>query len=59
VEDEPRRRRTYTWFDWREGGFRGPPPWRHGYRPLYLAISLVLFFGLLALFWLAGSGRLP
>jgi hypothetical protein len=56
VDDEPRRRRGYTWFDWRDDEFRGPPPWRRGYRPLYLAISLVLFFGLLALFWLVGRG---
>jgi hypothetical protein len=26
-------------------------------RPLYLAISLALFFGLPTLFWLVGSGR--
>jgi hypothetical protein len=59
VEDESRRRRAYTWTDWRADGFRGLPPWRRGYRPLYLAISLVLFLGLLTAFWLAGSGRLP
>jgi len=54
MEEPPRRRNNpYTWFDWRADGFRGPPPWRRGYRPLYLAISLVVFFGLLALFWLA------
>jgi hypothetical protein len=27
----------YTWSGWRENGFRGPPPWRRGNRPLYLA----------------------
>ena len=42
-----------SWSDWEDGGFRGPPLWRRGFRPLYLAISLVLFFGLLAAFWLA------
>jgi hypothetical protein len=57
VDDDPssRRRDPYTWFDWRAAGFRGPPPWRRGYRPLYLAISLVLVLGLLAIFWLAVS----
>jgi hypothetical protein len=49
----------YTWADWRADGFRGPPPWRRGYRPLYFALCFVLFIGLLAIFWLAGSGRLP
>ena len=59
VEDDQRSRSSgYTWFDWRADGFRGPPPWRRGYRPLYLAISLVVVFGLLVLFWLAFSARL-
>ena len=49
-------RTKYTWFDWAAGGFSGPPPWRRGYQPLYLVISLVLFFGLLAVFWLIGRG---
>ena len=50
MDEEPRRRRGYTWFDWRDDEFRGAPPWRRGYRPVYLAISLVLFLGLLVLF---------
>ncbi|HYZ78938.1 MAG TPA: hypothetical protein VE596_16360 [Gaiellaceae bacterium] len=53
------REDPYTWSDWCADGFRGPPPWRRGYRPLYFALFLVLFAGLLAVFWLAGSGRLP
>jgi len=31
---------------------------RHGSQPLYFAISAVLVAALLAVFWLAGSGRL-
>jgi hypothetical protein len=53
------RERGDTWSDWGADGFRGPPPWRRGYRPFYFVLSLALFFGLLAVFWLAGSGRLP
>jgi hypothetical protein len=45
----------YTWTDWRADGFRGPPPWRPGYRPLFFAIFLVLVLGLLTVFWLAFS----
>jgi len=33
------------------------PPWRRGFQPLYFAISVVLVAALLAVFWLAGSGR--
>jgi hypothetical protein len=51
--------RGYAWSDWRADEFRGPPPWRRGYQPLYFVLCFVLFFGLLAVFWLAGSHRLP
>jgi len=51
--------RKFTWVDWREGGFRGPPPWRRGRQPLSAAISVTLFTGLLTVFLLAVSGRLP
>ena len=44
--------------DWATDRFQGPPPWPRGLRPGYLLLSLVLFFGLLAVFWLAVSGRL-
>jgi len=47
-----------NWSDWAKGGYRGRPPWRRGFRPLYLATSLALFVGLLTVFWLAFSGRL-
>jgi hypothetical protein len=47
-----------NWSDWEKSGFRGPPPARRGFRPLYLATSLALLVGLLAVFWLAASGRL-
>jgi hypothetical protein len=47
-----------TWVDWREGGFRGLPPWRRGFRPRYLAASLALAAGLLIVFLVAVS-RLP
>jgi hypothetical protein len=48
-----------NWSEWADGGYRGPPPWRRGFRPLYFAMSLALFIGLLTVFWLAFSGRLP
>jgi len=54
MQDDSRSTRS----DWAEGGYRGPPPWRRGFRPLYLLTSLALFAGLLTLFWLAFSGRL-
>jgi hypothetical protein len=44
------RRRRDTWKDWQAGGFRGPPPWRRGYRPLYLGVSLALVAFLLVVF---------
>jgi hypothetical protein len=47
-----------NWSDWANGAYRGPPPWRRGFRLLTFAISLALFVGLLAVFWLAASGRL-
>jgi hypothetical protein len=47
-----------SWSDWEEGGYRGPPPWRRGFQPLWLVTSLALVAGLLTLFWLAFSGRL-
>jgi uncharacterized protein involved in response to NO len=48
-----------NWSDWEKGGFRGPPPWRRGYRPMYFLTAGAVFAGLLILFWLAASGRLP
>jgi uncharacterized protein involved in response to NO len=48
-----------NWSDWEQGGFRGPPPWRRGFRPMYLLTSLAVFAGLLILIWLFVSGRLP
>ena len=56
--DEHRRGAKYGWPEWRADGFRGRPPWRRGYQPRFLAISLVLFFGLLTVVVLASSGRL-
>ena len=47
-----------NWNDWKADGFRGPPPWRRGYQPMYFVICGALFVGLLILFWLAASGRL-
>lgn len=49
------RGRKDSWTDWREGGFRGQPPWRRGYRPLYFGLSLGLVALLLAIFLWAGS----
>jgi hypothetical protein len=49
------RRRQYTAGDWRTDGYRGPPPWRRGFRPAYLAISLALVAILLAIFVIAGT----
>ena len=48
--------RSYT--SWSAGGFEGPPPWRRGFRPGYLVLSLALVAGLGVVFWLAASGRL-
>jgi hypothetical protein len=48
-------RRRHSYADWRAGGFRGPPPWRRGFRPAYLAISLALVAVLLAIFLIAAS----
>ena len=48
-----------NWSDWEKGGFRGPAPARRGYRPLYFGTAFAVFAGLLAVFWLAFSGRLP
>ena len=53
-----RRRGRYTRADWRTDGYRGPPPWRRGYQPLYFAVSLALVALLLTIFLVAGS-RLP
>ena len=47
------------WNDWARGGYRGPSPARRGVRPAYLALSLALLAGLLIVFALAASGRLP
>jgi uncharacterized protein involved in response to NO len=48
-----------NWNDWAKGGYRGPPPWRRGFRPMYFVTSFALFAGLLTVFWLAASGRWP
>ena len=48
-----------NWSVWEKGGFRGPPPWRRGYRPMYFLTAGAVFAGLLIVFWLAASGRLP
>ena len=56
--DEPRDDTKYRWSDWQADGFRGRPPWRRGFQPRLFAISLVLFAGLLAVIWLAATGRL-
>jgi hypothetical protein len=37
---------------WREGGYRGRPPWRRGYRWSYFAISLALAALIVGLVWL-------
>jgi hypothetical protein len=59
VDHEPRpRARRYSFADWRADGYRGPPPWRRGLRPAYLALSIALVAMLLAMFAIAGS-RLP
>ena len=55
-DDDPER--PYGYVQWRDDGFPRRPPWRRGYQLEYLAISLVLFLGLLAGFLLAASGRL-
>ena len=31
---------SYT--SWSAGGFEGPPPWRRGFRPGYLVLSLTV-----------------
>jgi hypothetical protein len=56
--DELRDDREYGWRDWQADGFRGRPPWRRGFQPRLLVVSLALFLGLLAVFLLALSGRL-
>jgi hypothetical protein len=48
-----------NWSDWEKGGFRSPPPSRRGYQPMYFLTAGAVFVGLLILFWLAASGRLP
>ena len=58
-EESPSEQVRYGWTDWAEDGYRRPPPWRRGFQPLYFTIALVLFLGLLTLFWLAAPGRLP
>jgi len=57
VDDEPRSPGRYSFADWRADGFRGPPPWRRGWRPAYLAISIVLVAALVTIFVLAASRR--
>jgi hypothetical protein len=55
--DEGRRERggAYTWRDWQADGFRGPPPWRRGYRPWSLLLSLALAALVLAVVVIAAS----
>jgi hypothetical protein len=53
-----RKAQRYTRADGRADGYRGLPPWRRGYQPAYLVISLALVAGLLTIFLIAGS-RLP
>jgi hypothetical protein len=53
------QRGGYSWTDWAAEGYRGPPPWRRGFRPLFFLISLALVVGLATVFWLAAAGRLP
>jgi len=48
--------RSYT--SWSAGGYRGPPPSRRGFRPVYLVLSVALAGALGVVFWLAASGRL-
>ena len=55
--ERPRARR-YSRADWRADGYRRPPPWRRGFQPLYLFVSLALVALLLTVFLIAGS-RLP
>jgi hypothetical protein len=43
-EQDPR---SYT--SWSASGYEGPPPWRRGFRPGYLVLSLAR----------AASGRMP
>jgi hypothetical protein len=45
----------YTWRDWQADGFRGPPPWRRGYRPRYLLLSLALVALVVAIVVIAAS----
>jgi hypothetical protein len=63
TENEPERfsreEGRYGWTDWAHDGYRGPPPWRRGFQPVYFGIVLVLIVGLLTLFWVGASGRLP
>jgi hypothetical protein len=47
-----------NWSDWKTDGLRGPLPVRRGFRTSYLVTSLTVFAALLAIFWLAFSGRL-
>jgi hypothetical protein len=56
-QDSRRRERgdSYTWRDWQADGFRGPPPWRRGYQPLYWVLSIAVFAVLLAIFVIEGS----
>jgi hypothetical protein len=49
--------RRHGWSDWRAGGFEGRPPWRRGFRPRLLVISLVLLDLLVGAVLLALSGR--
>ena len=49
------QKRVYTWRDWQADGFRGPPPWRRGYRPWYWVLSIAVFGLVLAIVAVAAS----
>jgi hypothetical protein len=49
------RERDYTWRDWQADGFRGPPPWRRGYRPWYWVLSISVFALVFAIVVIAAS----
>ena len=54
-DDGSGKRRPYSYSDWRRDGFRGRPPWRRGYKPGYLLLSVALFAILLAVIVVATS----
>jgi hypothetical protein len=54
-DDRVGRGGGYGWRDWQNDGFRGRPPWRRGYRPWSLLLSIVLVAVLATIFVVAGS----